>query len=113
MRVLLSSFSFLATMVVGALAFAFTAIEFPAIMRDMMAYAGTLPAYLTSLGISDRYMVWLDILLTGDKLVLLGFIIATRIVFAIVGGIVSGGEPSRVSVARQGQGSAFTGWGKP
>lgn len=115
MRLLFSSFSFLVTMVVGALAFAFTAIEFPAIMRDLIAYAGTLPAHLSNLGLSDRYMVWLDILLTGDKLVLLGFILATRIVFAIVGGIVGpiAGDPApRTFVARQDQGSVFNGWGK-
>lgn len=111
MRLLFSSFSFLATMVVGAIAFAFTAIEFPTIMRDLIAAAGTLPSHLAGLGIGDRYMVWLDILLTGDKLVLLGFILVTRIVFAVVTGIITGGEPSHVS-GRQGQGSVFSGWGK-
>ena len=115
MRILFSSFSFVATLVVGAIAFAFTAIEYPAIMRDLIAYAQALPGYLSSLGVSDRYLVWIDILLSGDKLVLLGFILATRILFSMIRGIVGGGDqpPARASfVAEKQQGSPFTGWGK-
>jgi hypothetical protein len=114
MRILFSSFSFLATMVVGAIAFAFTAIEFPTIMRDLIAYAQGLPGYLSSLGVGDRYMVWMDILLTGDKLVLLGFILATRILFSIITGIVGGDQPpARASFAPEKDGSPFKGWAKP
>jgi hypothetical protein len=115
MRLLFTSFSFVVTMIVGALAFAFTALEFPAIMRDLIAYGQALPGYLSSLGVSDRYLVWVDILLSGDKLVLLGFILATRILFTIVGGIVSIGAdpaPSRSSDARQGDASVFNRWGR-
>ena len=114
MRLLFSSFTFVATMIVGSIAFAFTAIEFPAIMRDLIAYAQLLPPYLSNLGLSDRYMVWVDILISGDKLVLLGFILATRLIFAMVGSIVgpiSDPAPSRRSFV-QSKASAFDGWGK-
>jgi hypothetical protein len=120
MRILFSSFTFLLTIVLGAIAFAFTAIEFPGIMRELIAYAQTLPAYLSSAGLSDNYMVWVDILLSGDKLVLLGFVLAARIVIAIISSVVSPlfeSNPSRTSSyirqqQQQSQGSAFTGWGK-
>jgi hypothetical protein len=121
MRILFSSFTFVVTVILGAIAFAFTAIEFPAIMRDLIVYAQTLPAYLSSLGLSDNYMVWVEILLSGDKLVLLGFVMAARIVVAIVGSVLSpifeGGSSSRTrsyvqQQQQQSQGSAFNGWGK-
>jgi hypothetical protein len=115
MRLLFTSFSFLATMVIGAIAFAATAINFPAIMRDLIAYAQQLPGYLANLGIGPEYLVWVDILLTGDKLVLLGFILVARILVAILSAVVINGNPPRASFApTQGYGkeSAFHGWGK-
>lgn len=113
MRLFFSSFSFLATMVIGAIAFAFTAIEFPAIMNDLMAYAQSLPSYLKNMGLSDTYMVWINILVTGEKLVLLGFILAVRIVLSVVGSIIAPifePAPSRSAYARED--SAFNGWGR-
>ena len=114
MRLLFSSFSFFATMVIGTIAFAATAINFPAIMRDLIGYAQQLPGYLSNLGISPEYMVWIDILLTGDKLVLLGFIAAARILVAILSAIIFNGASARASFAPEGHGkaSAFDGWGK-
>lgn len=113
MRILFTSFSFLATMVIGAIAFAFTAIEFPTIMRELIGYAQMLPGYLSTLGLGDRYMVWLEILLTGDKLVLLGFILATRILLAIVTTIVASDyPPARTSFVEESKGSPFKGWGR-
>jgi hypothetical protein len=114
MRILFSSFSFMVTIVIGAIAFAFTAIEFPTIMRDLIAYAQTLPAYLSGLGLNDRYLVWVDILLSGDKLVLLGFILAARIVLSIIASIVAPIFESgpRATYVREDDGSAFDGWGK-
>jgi hypothetical protein len=120
MRILFSSFSFVMTVIIGAVAFAFTAIEFPGIMRELIARAQTLPAYLSSAGLSDTYMVWVDILLSGDKLVLLGFVMAARIVVAILSSVVSplfeGSSSSRNArymqqQQQQSQGSAFNGWG--
>jgi hypothetical protein len=115
MRLLFTSLSFMVTLVVGAIAFAATAIEFPGIMRDLIEQANRLPPYLSSLGISDSYMVWLEILLTGDKLVLLGFVLVTRIVFALIGEIFSPPAERRSAEAPPPSGmqvSAFHRWGK-
>ena len=115
MRIFFSSLSFVVTVVIGAIAFAVTAIQFPGIMRQFIEIAQGLPRYLASLGISDAYMVWVDILLSGDKLVLLGFILAARIVLAVIIGALglTDSGPSRVSFtqSRQLQVSAFDRWG--
>jgi len=106
MRLVFSSFSFFFTLVIGAVLFAFLAIEFPTIMRQLIDGGQQLPRYLSSLGLSDRYMIWVDILLTGDKLVLLGCVFVTRIIFAMIGGVFGplfGGSRS---------GSQFEGWGR-
>lgn len=110
MRILLTSFSFFVTLIVGAVAFALTAIEFPGIMRELIAYAQRIPGHLSTLGLSDSYMVWMDVLLTGDKLVLLGFVLVTRIIFAIFGAIFSrdGGATADGGAPRS---SPFNRWG--
>jgi hypothetical protein len=115
MRLLFTSVSFVLTLIIGAIAFAFTAIEFPAIMREFIAVAQMLPAYLSSLGISDQYMVWIDILLSGDKLVLLFFVLVTRIVFAILAGVFAPGDTTRASFVGTPNArlSPFHKWGAP
>ncbi len=89
MKFFLSSFGFLLTLIAGVLAFAFTAIEFPATMRELLHAGEALRSQLSTLGIPDTYMVWIDILLGGDKLVLLGFIILARLIFGILVSIFS------------------------
>ena len=43
MRVIWSSFVFTLTLVVGAILFAFTAIQFPGVMRQLIDWAQQLP----------------------------------------------------------------------
>lgn len=107
MRFVLSYTSFVLTLVVGALLFAFLAIEFPGITRQLMDEAKTLPGYLSSLGLSDKYMIWVDILLTGEKILLLGCMLVTRLLFSLIGAVVGPliGDGSRSS-------SQFEGWGR-
>jgi hypothetical protein len=110
MRVIWSSFLFTLTLVVGAILFAFTAIEFPSVMRQLIEWAQQLPPYLTQTGLSDSYLIWTDIILSGDKLVLLAFVLFTRLLFALIGTVVGplfgiGGAP------RHADESAFEKWG--
>jgi len=98
------------TLVVGAILFAATAIEFPGIMRQLIDWAQQLPPYLAQTGLSDSYLVWTDIILSGDKLVLLAFVLFTRLLFAIIGTVVGplfgiGGG------SRHADDSAFEKWG--
>lgn len=109
MRILWSSFVFVLTLIIGAIAFAATAIEFPAMMRQFIDLAQQLPPYLSQLGLSENYLVWTDILLSGDKLVLLAYVLATRIVFALLGIVF--GPLFGFGGASAGRESAFNRWG--
>jgi hypothetical protein len=95
-----TGFSFFFTMILGAVAFAFTAMTYPTTMRQLMAGAEQLRNHLSSLGIPDTYMVWVDILLQGDNLVLMGFIVLARIVIAFLGSLFSRGGDGRPPVWR-------------
>lgn len=86
-RLLFISFTFMLTVVLGAIAFTFTALTYPGTMRQLMSGAERLRDQLSTFGLSDNYMVWVDILLQGDNLVLMGFIIVARIVMAIIGSL--------------------------
>jgi formate hydrogenlyase subunit 4 len=100
---------FVFTLILGAIAFAATAIEFPGIMRQLIDWAQQLPPYLEGLGLSNNYLVWTDIILSGDKLVLLGFVLATRIVLALIGTVL--GPIFGVGSKRSRDESAFEKWG--
>jgi hypothetical protein len=85
-------------------------------MRELISAAQLLPAYLSSFGLSDRYMVWIEILLSGDKLVLLGFVLAARILLAILQGVFAPlfeSSPRRASFVESpgGRSSPFHRWG--
>jgi len=108
MRILFSSFIFILTLIVGAVLFAATAIEFPGIMRDLIGWAQQFPPYLEQVGLSNNYLVWTDIILSGDKLVLLGYILVTRLIFALIGTVVG---PLFGVGAKTRDESAFQQWG--
>lgn len=108
MRFVFSYFSFFVTLVAGAVLFAFLAIEFPTITRQLMESAQTLPRHLSSLGLSDKYMIWIDILLTGEKLVLFGCILVMRLAVSLAGAAILPLTPG----FRSGAGSTFEGWGR-
>jgi hypothetical protein len=85
MRNWLSFLVFLLTLILGSLAFAYATIEYSGAMHNLTASVRGLPDRLQSLGLSNRYAVWADILLGGDKLIFLGFVIAARLFLTIAG----------------------------
>ncbi len=109
MRVMFTSFLFVLTLIVGAILFAATAIEFPGVMRQLIEWAQQLPPYLAQTGLSESYLVWTDIVLSGDKIVLLGFVLFTRILFALIGTVV--GPLFGVGGRRREDESDFAKWG--
>jgi hypothetical protein len=121
MRSLLSPVVFLLALILGAFAFAYATIEYGDAMRDLTASAHGLPDRLQTLGLGSQYVVWADILLGGDKLIFIGFIILARIFLAIaVGflGFVLGAHSEQHWRERQpapargrGRASAFDHWG--
>lgn len=87
MGIFFRSSKFVLTVIIGALAFAATAVEYPGTMNSLLSSAESIRHDLSGI-LTDRYRVWVNILLGGSNLVLMGFIIVTRIVFAIIGGVL-------------------------
>lgn len=110
MRVIWSSFVFVLTLIVGAILFAATAIELPGVMRQLIEWAQQLPPYLAETGLSESYLVWTDIVLSGDKIVLLGFVLFTRLLFALIGTVV--GPLFGIGGSKPQNDSAFEEWGR-
>ncbi|RIA55334.1 hypothetical protein [Dichotomicrobium thermohalophilum] len=83
-----ASLKFILTIVLGAFAFAATAIQQPTLMREFLSIARRVPEHFAASGLSDEYLVWVDILLGGDKLVFIGYLIAARIVVGLLAGLL-------------------------
>src|SRR5579883_2553414 len=85
----LSLFAF--TVILALIAFTFTTIYFPTTMRDLLYGAEQVRRQISYLGLSDRYMVWVDILLQPTQVVLVGIAIVIRFAVGVLTSIVSGG----------------------
>lgn len=105
-----ASVKFILTIVLGAVAFAATAIQQPTLMRELLSMARQIPEYFTRSGLSDEYLVWIDILLGGDKLVFIGYLIVARIVVGALAGMFGNifGIGAQKRAARDE--SPFSGW---
>ncbi|MGO9171712.1 MAG: hypothetical protein ACLP7P_07075 [Rhodomicrobium sp.] len=114
MRLFLSLSSFAFTMILALVAFTYTAIHFPTTMRDILAGAQHIRDQISLLGLPDSYMVWVDIFLQPNQIVLVGFSIAMRFAIGIIGSIFSGGtfpgEPDTPASSSGGT-SPFSRWG--
>lgn len=105
-----ASVKFILTILLGAFAFAATAIQQPTLMRELLSIARHIPDYFTRSGLSDEYLVWVDILLGGDKLVFIGYLVVARIVVGVLASMLGGifGFGTRRKAAREQ--SPFSGW---
>jgi hypothetical protein len=83
-----ASLKFILTILLGAFAFAATAIQQPTLMRELLSIARQIPEHFTASGLSDEYLVWVDILLGGDKLVFIGYLVVARIVVGLLAGLL-------------------------
>ena len=84
MRFLLSLWTFVVTMVLALIGFTYTAINFPTTMRDLLAGAQQFAIRCSRLTLPDSYMVWVDIFLQPNQIVLVAFSIAMRIVLGLL-----------------------------
>jgi hypothetical protein len=88
MRFIFNLSTFVMTMIVSLIAFTFTAINYPTAMRDLLAGAQYLREQVQHAPLlSDSYMVWVDIFLQPNQIVLVGISIAVRIALGIVSSI--------------------------
>ena len=110
MRLLYSLSTFAFTMIVSLVALIYTAFHYPTTMRDILAGAQYVRDHISSLGLPDSYMVWVDIFLQPPQIVLVGFAIAMRFAIDIIRSILNGGRlPGGAAAASS---SPFSRWGK-
>ncbi len=114
MRLIFSLSAFAFTMILALIAFTYTAIHFPTTMRDLLAGAQHVRDQVSLLGLPDSYMVWVDIFLQPNQIVLVGFSIAMRFAIGVIAAVFSGGrlsgEPDSAA-SPSGSNSPFSRWG--
>jgi len=84
MWMFLSSLGFFVTLVAGVLAFVFAAIHYPGFMTNLITSADQLINATLDQYVADRYSVIVKFVFGGNNLVLMGFIVATRLVFSLL-----------------------------
>jgi len=100
-------------MILALIAFTYTTIHFPTTMRDLLAGAQQIRNQISLLALPDSYMVWVDILLQPNQIVLVGFSIAVRFVISVIGSMFGGGFPGEPDSTAPSPGgpSPFSRWG--
>src|ERR1700741_2782763 len=113
MKLLFSLSSFAFTMILALVAFTYTAIHYPTFMRDLLAGAQQLREQISLLGLPDSYMVWVDIFLPSNQMVLVCFSILMRLIIGIIGSLLPGRAPSppNISTPAPTNSSPFSRWG--
>ena len=105
-RILAAAGSIILTLFIAAFAFAYTAVEFPSTMRSMLFWARHVPEKIETVGFSDQYLVWVDLLLGGDKLVFMVYVAVVRVLLVLVTACIGLAfirreEPSEVYITPQ------------
>ena len=114
MRFLFSIATFILTMILALLAFTYTLIHYPTTMRDLLTWAQHIREQVQQLTLPDNYMVWVDILLQPNQIVLVGFSIAMRIllgIFVSLFGSLFNRRGSSDAAATTAANSPFSRWG--
>jgi hypothetical protein len=108
MRLFFSLSTFAFTMILSLIALIYTAFHYPSTMRDILAGAQYVRDHISSLGLPDSYMVWVDIFLQPPQIVLVGFAIAMRFAIDVIRSIFNAGRfPGGADAS-----SPFGRWGK-
>ncbi len=108
MRFFLSLSSFAFTMIVSLIVFTYTFINYPSTMHEFYQVAGNVLDKLKMLNLPDRYMVWIDVFLQPNQIVLVIISILVRIVVSLIGNLLGRGASSIVASP---SGSPFSRWG--
>jgi hypothetical protein len=104
----LSSASFFFTVIVGVAAFVLAAIHAPTELKQLIDAANVALNNFLSSYVEDRYSVLIGFVFDGKNVVLMGFILAARLLMSIIGSILNlgGAQPAPNPDAR-----TTVGWG--
>jgi zinc transporter ZupT len=72
------------SLVLGALAFGFVFLKYPASMATILDWAAGLKLWITNRGLSPEYNNWVRVLLEERQLVFMGFTIVMRVLLSLV-----------------------------
>ncbi len=112
LRFIASILTFILIMILSLFAFSYTLINYPSTMRELQRSALYFREQFHAFSLPDNYMVWLDVFLQENQIVLVGFSIAMRIVVSILSAIFSRRKGGRAPAAPKGaSASPFSRWG--
>ena len=83
-RVLAAAGNIFISLLLGAVALAFVAVQWPEAMDHIINMAANVKSHLTNTGLASKYNVWVKFLLSEQQLVFMGFVIVTRIILALL-----------------------------
>lgn len=83
-RVLVAAGNIFFSLLLGAVALAFVAVQWPDAMVDLLNFATGVKDHLTNTGLASKYNVWIKFLIQEQQLVFMGFVIVTRILLAML-----------------------------
>ncbi len=117
MRLFFSSAGFIFTVAVGVAVFVLSAIHAPTELKQLIDIANGFINRILSAYVEDRYSVLIGFVFDGKNLVLMGFIIATRLIFSLFMSVLFPTQPfpeQRVSQtqSQSRQQSPFKLWGR-
>ena len=96
MGVLRATATIFVSVILGAIVFAYMAVQFPDAMESIFAAGGYVRGILVDSGVvPPKYNVWVMFLVAEQQLVFLGFVIIVRILMAMIGGAIGGQFGSR------------------
>lgn len=87
LRVFLATTNIFTSLILGALAMGAVWYLSPDLMQELFQSASGFKSWLTSLGLEPKYNNFLWFLIEERQLVFMGFVIATRVVMAVVAAI--------------------------
>ena len=83
-NILAATFTIFFSVILGAVALAFVAVQAPAILDALLNSAGWVDDRITGTGLDPAYNVWVQFLIDPTQIVFLGFVIVMRIILAII-----------------------------
>ena len=75
------------SIILGAVAMAFTAVELPGVFEALQNGAGSLEDLIGDTGLDPKYNVWVKFLIDDIQLVFMGYVIVMRVLMSLAGGM--------------------------